>query len=364
MNTNALSGEAAGMDGMFAMSLLKEWPAVTAAPDDGALVDQIMGALIATNRVRLVSPDESNIAAMKAVIDLVTEANEPIPILMPWGSKKPDNGTIDVAEVGALKTLIALQERVKRFYDPGIKLIIRVEDLSGDYLFREEGPDALKASEMYVEEFINLVDVMGLPFVELKLERDLMNEHVYIALADEMRPVFSRYLNETGAFGIVDDPSLKSYQQLERLGWKGFIPWEQRDFYITRYARAWPDMSAGGHIEKLAGYFASILARIKLRGYGSEQWGKRFINLSFAPPVPGTPPAFAERRLYYRTLPENMARTHIPPWRAHGFLQSSGDLVQIKLAPFGANPDLKPGIITFSRGSMHVDVRAEHRAAS
>lgn len=327
----------------------------------GSVTDAVLSALVGSSKERLGPvPSDDRLTEMKAVIATAIAAEEPIKLLMPWGSKKPDNGTVDVAEIGALKTLEALQRRVQSVYPAGIHLRMRIEDLSGDYLFREEGEEALKASARYVHDFVNLLKLMHLPFIEPVLEKKMMDCHVYNALADELRPVFLTYIENTDRYFIIDDPSVASWQELSRLGWTGFIPCEMRNFYRSRYARQ--GLSPQEQNFKLAGYLASILARIKLKGYGHERWGKEFINVSFAPPVPGTPEPFAQRRLYYRTLPESMARTHLPPWRGRGYLLISGEEITLKLTtPDGLPEDLIPGTLTYSEpmNPVYVTVRAD-----
>jgi hypothetical protein len=331
----------------------------TPVPPAGDVTVLVTLAILGSSKVRLgPMPEPSSLAAINAIVAKAIDEERPIPLLMPWGSKKPDNGTVDVAELGAFKTLSALQERVKLHYAPGIELRMRIEDLSGDYLFKEEGEAALNGSALYLREFRKLLFVLGLPFVTPLYETLMMDPHVYNALVDELRPVFMRYIRDIKAFGIVDDPSLESYRQLSSLGWKGFIPSEQRNFYTSRYMLADPSMTDEAADWKLSGYLASILGRIRLRGYGSEDWGKDFINLSFAPPVPGTPPAFAERRVYYRTLPEQMSRTHIPPWRARGYLRVERDRVLTKIASWHEDLDLQPETVTLSRDFETVTVRA------
>lgn len=327
------------------------------AASDG-LEAAVVVALIGSSRIRYgAMPTHENVESIRRVVASAMSRLAPIPMLMPWGSKKPDNGAPDVAELAALRTLESLEERVTRLYAPGVELRVRVEDASGDYLFAEEGPEAVAASALYVRDFYRLLDVVGLRFVRPFRESEVLDVPAYYLLVNELRPLFMSYMTETEDLGVVDDPSLASWRRLEARGWRGLIPKEQRDFYTSRYARAQPDATREELLWKLSGYFATILARINMRGYGSEDWGRDFINISFASPVPGTPRSMEERRLYYRTIPETMGRTHLPPWRAHGYVRL-GDGGGLKLGSFADDLRLVDGSVELSGERGAVTLRA------
>lgn len=341
-------------------SLTRANPPPLARVESNAVVDRVLEALIGTTKVRLgPAPTGDNLTATRAVVEKLVARGEPIRLLMPWGSKKPDNGGLDVAELAAIRTLQDLEARVSAAYSPGIDLVMRIEDLSGDFLFsaEEDAVVALPASRRYVEDFSMLLRLLAVPFIRPFRERELMEEADYLVLAEHLTGFVHDYLVESE--GCWEDATeLNSYRALHAQGWTGFIPTEQREFYRSRYIRKDPDLGWSGATRLLARYFASILARIKMGGYGSERWGRDFINISFAPPVPGTPPAFASRRLFYRTVSEAMSRTHIPPWRARGFLKVTRDRVLTKIGHFGDERDWNDAVVIVEEGDARVELRA------
>ena len=56
----------------------------------------------------------------------------PIPILIGSGPKKTVSGvSIDIAELAFLRTLNCVNDAVKKYYAPGLHVVIRLEDLTG-----------------------------------------------------------------------------------------------------------------------------------------------------------------------------------------------------------------------------------------
>lgn len=147
----------------------------------------------------------------------------------------------------------------------------------------------------YVHDLMTLFDVVGLlrgdggP-VELRPESSMMDSMRYSALAARLTPRFVDYLNETDLYGVERFESMSSYQALRVEGW-----WAS----IDRAARLSPEQY-GRHYDadpqtattKLAEYFAGSLARYQLRGVGAlSHWDSSFLQLNFAQPAPGIPPA-------------------------------------------------------------------------
>lgn len=342
--------------------LSQQFPATVRTPD--GKLDALTGAFIATSHIRFgPNPSPENLVAIRKVISSAVETWKPIPVLMPWGSRKPDNGTVDVAEIGALKMLEALQLRVQSFYPPGITIRLRVEDVAGQYLWKDDGSEAIQGSRLYTKEIKRLVDVLAFnSFIDLVYESEIIDAERFRLEADSFRPLFLDYLIDTDAYGI--DADVKSRYALNSIGWSGDISMEQREFYRRRYAKSYPGVTAREQTEKLAGYFSGVMARKVLAGYGSEKCGDNFINLTFAPPVPGLPLGQVDRRIYYRTLPDTMAKTHIPPWRARGFLKIEGREIKMKLDNFDPALELIECSVDFGDGEQTVNVRTPHLVAS
>lgn len=340
--------------------LSREFPANL--DNKGCVMESVTAAMLASSKVRFgPTPSPESLVAIRKVISTSINDDQPIPVLCPWGSKKPSNTGIDIAELGGLKTLACLQKRVTAHYTPGIQINLRIEDIGGYYLFADEGDDARKSSEHYVADFAKLIRILGLDFINIKFESEMMDEVSYTNVAEQIRPVLTQYMTETDAYGMASISELESWKQLELLGWKGVIPMEQRDYYRERYAKLYPGIGIREQTNKLATYLAGSLARYKMKATGiEEQWGANFIQLNFAPPAPGTPAAIGDRRIYYRTLPEQMARTHLPAWRARGYLKiDSNNNVIPKIASWGEELNLEPSILMFERKGESVNVQAD-----
>lgn len=329
-----------------------------------SILESLTTALVTTSRNRFgPAPGPESLVAIREVIRRSIERREPIPLLVPWGGKKPGNdSSVDVAELYGLRMMQCLQERVMPFYAPGLAVNIRIEDTGALYLFADEGEPMRAAVEQYSEDFVQLVRVLGLNYIQPIRESRLMNLTEYARLSEEIRTPMEQYIIETDAYGFDGYKDLESWKALSGIyGWQGIIPTEQRDFYRQRYAKLY-----GGTVreqtDRLSAYLAGSLARYKLKATAAdEKWGGQFITLSFVPPIPGMPATMGDRRLYYRTMPENMTRNHIPAWRARGYLRIVGNEVTPKIANWGEELNLDPCVVEFSNAGETVAVRADRQ---
>jgi hypothetical protein len=331
--------------------------------DQALTLEYVTKAIIATNQIRYgPSPNPESLVSMRSVIRKSIEREEPIPMLMPFGSRKAVLGQrLDIAEVSALKTLACLQGRVKERYSPGIQLNIRVEDVSGNSLFEEDGDQSLKESLDYCLDFVALVKILGYDFIHPRLESDMFSEVEFNETSAKILDVMIQYLRDTDAYGIRDHEKLASYKKLEEMGYKGGISQEQRDYYRERYKTWNPVITQYEATEKLAKYQAGVWARKVLGGSGANPiWGKDYLGLTFAPPVPGTPSGLYDRYIYYRTLPTKFAMTHIPPWRSKGFLEISNEQIIPKLTTFYEKKSFVPCEVTFEDGTNKVNIQADY----
>lgn len=330
-----------------------------------SVLEAVTDAMVASGRVRFgPKPAPENLVAIRGVIRSAIEAGKPIPVLVPWGSKKPRNdGRVDIAELGALKSLASLQDRVMRHYAPGLDVRIFIEDIGGFYLFASEGEPARAAARAYTADLQRLVRVLGIPGVGTTPESTLTNEDAYTVKAEEIRPALFHYLADSDAYAGLPE-RLDSFANLSRFGWQGAIPREQRDYYRDRYARVYPGISKRDATEMLARYFAGSWARYQIGSTGARpEWGP-FIKLNFTSPVPGVPEDLASRRLYYRTLPENLSTTHLPPWRSRGYLKLTDDGATPKLTSWMDQPArLRVCHVVIERDGESVTVDAPHLVA-
>lgn len=322
----------------------------TAVPADKATkLDLVTSALIGTGQVRLgPQPNPESHVAIRAVVQHAIDHNQPIPVLTPWGSKKPRNGmSIDIAEVAALKQLACIQDRVQRYHTPGLRLIIRIEDASGYYLFGDE-LNCRPSIDTYSRDFVKLVRVLGLGFIEPLLETNLFDAQKYADMTDALVPTMEQYIFETDIFGFDGWQERESRRRLHDFfpAFQGEIPREQRDYYRGLYKKLFPGIGPAEATHKLARYLSSAIVRNKIRGRGDDpSWEGKYLQVTFAPPIPGAPAGTVSRFLYYRTLPTSMGTTHIPPWRAKGYLRMDGRRATPKIASWS---DIPSGLVSCS----------------
>lgn len=309
--------------------LIQQFPTVLTDKKD--LLEAVSAVILGTNNTRYgpLPPPEVQVG-IREVIRKAVAREIPIPALIPWGGRKTHpRVSVDVAEIMALKGMAELAARVAAYYPPGLNLTVRLEDTGALHLFRDEG-NVNRASVLeYTASFVHLTEVMGLlGTVNPIPESTLMNERAYFEATAQISHHMMSWLvdHEPNAMGA-----------LEALGWKGDVPSEQQEFYLSRYRKLYPTESYTCHLRRLADYLAGSLARYKLGGTAApEELGKgEFITLSYVPPIPGAPASLTQKRVYYRTLPANLARTHIPAWRGKGYLRIGNGNVVPKITSFG-----------------------------
>lgn len=341
-------------------ALFRDFPAAVTGKR-GDVESAVLAEVLGSGKHRFgPMPNVESQSSMLQVVRMAIKRGVPIPMLCPWGSKKPGNeGIVDVAELSGLRTLQCLQSRVTQFYTPGLDIRVRLEDVGGFYLFRDEGEAARTSSKRYVADFEKLVKILGLRFIETVREGQLTTEEEYVRVADALYPKVLAYLVDTDRNGLAGYETLDSWKALSAEGWMGEIPLEQRGFYYQRYARIYGS-DTEIQVRKLAEYLAGSLARYKLKATGPrDDWGRNFIQLNFAPPAPGAPQGIIERRIHYRTLSTEFTRDHLPSWRARGFyrFKPGSEVPSPALASWFAPTDnFEAHVVTLEGGGLSVRV--------
>lgn len=342
-----------------------EFPNI-ALQNAGDVLEGVMGALLASAQVRFgPKPNPESMVAIRDVVRGAIDKNTPIPLLMPWGGRKGAKGKrIDVAEVFALKQLLCLQERVSKFYEPGIRLRIRVEDASAHYVFDDEGHASRRQVEAYTRDFLTLIHVLDLHhFIDPIFESALFTEGALEAKADSIAPILFHYITLTDRYGLEDlDTESGQYASLLSMGWKGIIPMEQREYYRKRYRTMYPGITEQNATMKLARYFAQSWAKGQLNGLGADPaWEGKYVRLSFVNPIPGLPAALGARDVYYRTLPAKFTEYHMPPWRTKGYmLVTRDDEIVPKIAAWSSDNTYNENSMTLSNGLDSVAIDADY----
>lgn len=325
-----------------------------AIDSDEALIDSLTTAFVTTSQNRYGPiPRPETLVAIRQVFRHWIALEDPIAVLSPWGSRKVGDGILDVAEIMALRQLEALNNRVKKFYSPGITVNLGIEDLGGYYMW---SPDItwIDQGNRYVQSTIDLIDILDMrQFIDPVRESSLVSSGIFFNTADDFFFPLQELLQGDGFPGPLT--------KLKELGWVGDVPTEMIQWYLGQYRTNYPDLSSDERIDMLARYLAQAATRyqlkIKLR---DNTWGNNFVQINFPQPVPGLPDALGNRRLHYRTLPMRMARTHMPPWRSKGFLCVRGAETTVKLSTWREKRDYNRLTVEFRNGEKSVLADADY----
>lgn len=327
--------------------------------DKCELLELISNIIIGTKEIRYGSlPTPESLVKIREVVRISICDNKPIPILIPWGSIKGNlSGTLDIAELMAIKNLIFLQKEIVEIYPKGLDIVIRIEDFSGDFLFKDNAAIYRNNSVLYTESIKSLINILDAnTFITLVLESEMGEEKLKNCnlFMQRVLPAMINYLNDSEDVEDTEKENIPSYQELQSHGWKGIIPSAQRNHYYNLYSKIY-EGNGDPEIIRLAIYLTSALTRSKSNMRGNkEEWGQNYIQLTFVPPVKGLPHDYDLGWVYYRTLPLSQARTHISPWRSRGYYQISGNEIIAKISSFREPLDLIKSEITLTNNSEKV----------
>lgn len=348
--------------GIIETFLSTVFPAITPGGTE-SVIDAITAAFIASSQVRMgPAPKPEGLVAIRARIRYWVEQGLPIAVLSPWGSRKAGHAGIDVAELAALRQLQGLQERVSRHYAPGLAIHLGIEDMGGWYLWADDAR-ALAESKTYVEDFSKLVRILDLPYITPVVESALVPYADFERAAnDYMKPLMELLLAQEAGVSPQGPEITEALGALHTLGWTGTIPDEQRAFYMGQYTSLYPEKTHFERLKTLAAYLAQSAARYKVGAKVKDPaWLGKFVQINFPLPVPGVPDALGAARLYYRTLPARYARSHMPPWRAKGYVcVDDANTVTPKLATFKEQQEYTPFKVYLSNDTETVCVSADY----
>lgn len=291
------------------------------------IMEAVSNEIVATGQTRYgPAPSPEGAVRIRQVVADSMRMGAPIPFLVPWGSvKTASNESVDIAELMALRMLGCLNRRVIRYYEPGIEIRIRLEDVGGLWLFADN-PATPASTIHYCGDMTDLVKVLNLGCINVVKESDIVSIAKYEQMCMVMMSPMIAYLSESNGDESADElSSIGSFRELNRLGWMGSIPTKQRTFYYKRYRALYGEENISV-IERLARYFCGSWARYQCEATGLDpKWSDRWIQLNFANPVPGAPKKMADKVIHYRTMPAKYTRDHNPPWRVKGYLRIDND---------------------------------------
>ena len=320
-----------------------------------AILELVTDAIVASGQIRYGPvPSPESLVAMREVIRHYVGQSLPIPFVSPWGSEKPDGTGVDVAELGAIKTLCCLNARVKAVYPPGVEFSLRVEDLCAPHLFFERMDEARREAKLYTDGLIALVKVLGVnSFITVSPDSLISDEPTFNALADYILPAMEYHLKD------INSP--KPIAELKALGWDKPVAQETIDHYLAGYEKLYPDRDMKFKIHVLARYFASSLARKKMGMTGVlPRWKGKYLDLYFGKTPPGLEPTRYLRRIHYRTLPCSITTNHMAPWRAKGYLRIGDNKVTAALASCREDIALNKFQITLENNGLQQAVQTDY----
>jgi hypothetical protein len=344
--------------GAIAKFLSSEFP--QAHSNTESRLEAVITAILASRQRRLgPAPGVEAQAKMYKIGRRLIQKGLPVPIFVPFGPKKPIRGEgVDIAELATLKALSCLQANVKQHYEPGINVVIRLEDATG--LILEDGtPDLSVDMDTYCRDFVRLTHMLGYDeFISLRRETAVVSFDSFKSEVEELLPRFEKYLAETDGT-IKDEEKLKP---LREVNWNGIISSEMRVYLMSRYEKFHPHATVAERRKMMATYLTCALARYRI-GMMEALLGNSdpSISVSFAPPSPDE--AMNAPRVFYRAVPMNHSKMHIPPWRAKGILKIGKD-DKIKMSVINWSDiekcDLTEGILKVSNENETLSIRADY----
>lgn len=340
----------------------KNFPNV-AKPNKESVLEILAALIIGTKENRYgPAPKPEYQVVIRNTIENAIAKNEPIPFLIPWGGRKTEiNQSIDIAEVSALYQIINLDHAIRLYYEPGLRANIRVEDTGAEWLYRTE--DNTNSIKIYTQQFSKLVNILkGDTKLTVIKESNLVDISDYFEKASMYSDLIHDYLEASDysqVLGVGVD-----YDRLLATGWRGNISYEQRNHYRDMYQKLDENLSASDATRMLSDYLGGAKARVDLKGTAKPETSYGFIQISFTPPVPGSPATIAQNNVYWRTVPSSDGRTHISPWRAKGYLVITTDnVVRSKITSFQNTElisELECDSVTISNEKHSVEVKVDY----
>jgi hypothetical protein len=321
--------------------------------------EAVLAEIINSRQRRLgPSPGPEALLNMQKIVRHYMEKGDPIPVLIPFGPKKPGSGSIDVAELATLKALAFVRRAVTQHYPPGLIFHIRLEDATG-FVLEGDVPHIEGIVRNYCHDFKQLSKILGYDgFLSLFQETEIVELTRFKTEVQNVLPFIETYLEDSEN---EENPELvPSYSQVRELGFMGNVSQDLRAFLMMRYERFYPDWSTEKKRRQMAMYFSCALARRRLGATGAAPgWDKKHLIITFHPPTPDD--HHFSPRMYYRTVPLNDSKMHIPPWRARGVLRIQEDRPVIVVKNWhGSQESLQDGTLIFQEGTSSVEVNAPY----
>ena len=322
------------------------------------LVEAISEAFIGSKQTRQgPRPNLESVVKIRDVVRRSIEQKRSIPVLIASASVKlPLGRGIDLAELGVLRQLSCLNDKVKEYFEPGLHFRFRMEDVT-ELILSEGVANVSQITREYRESFQALIDVLDMgDFIELVPESSLISDvDAYMDNVHSLIPVFEKHMRETNGM----NPAPLS-PELAKLGWKGTLSFEQREYFKARYRRLYPNINESEHVSMMARYFSNTLSRVHFKASGADPSFDGRLEISFVPPQPDSP--IISSRVFMRTVPTSHTSMHLPYWDAKGFLKicDRDNSTRIGLLPWwDTSRNFAQGSIIIENNGKKVMIKAD-----
>jgi hypothetical protein len=311
-------------------------------------------------------------AEIERLVARFVSKGKPVLCLINWSPKKHwvsgEESAIDVAELVALRTLFEIHTAARQVYDPGVHFHLRVEDV--EHAFMCAGDDGLEEDMgRYATRLNATVEILGLRTAfsvvrTASLARDSRELEAWHSRLEQNLSALRAYWYESERKGLDGFEQYETYQALERLGWRGQIPREMRDFYLGRIQRgrglnAPTEDAAERALRNFAGILLHHQEHLLLIGDDTP------VIVSFVTQPPGTPLHLALNRVSLKFAPSRLCRTisGAPPWSVKGCLHDrKGRLLPTFTSwrqPLGTYAQAIRGTFELAQGQLRVSVGAD-----
>lgn len=329
-------------------------------------------AMLAAGRARAVpGAVDGNRSAIEDRIAQCIRRNIPIPSEMLWSPKKHwvvgRDSNVDLAELTALNTLLAVHNAVQAIYPRGLAFTLHAEDL--EFEFMEGADSALKeARNRYIgglRQTIRALELDDLFTVVRMSEKAADREELraWFSQMEENYRVLEAYWYESEERGVAGHEAYDSFRALQRIGWHGAIPEEMRTHYLRRLTSV-RDEPVRDKVSMILRNFAGILLhhQKRLLDTGSEVDAIKF---SFIPPAPGAPAQLCRGRIDLRFVARSICSLvgSAGPWSTKGYFRRRHGKIVPTFGSWHQQTDegarLVEGHITLAGEDQAVDVRAD-----
>lgn len=280
--------------------------------------------LIGSKKSRLGSrPCQEHYDYLASVTNQYIEAKEPIQVHTRWGAAKGYGlcslQTADLSDILALRRFAALSASVKTVHDAGIRVKILWEDVTELALNQQGLLSSADCINAYHEHLCDCIRTLGLDFIEIVPESRLLADNgtdltCYFSKVRRNADLMTSYYQ---VVSTTDHPEQSAeYASLATAGWKGVIPKEQWEYYISRAASEMPGQPTAKLLQSVCVYLGNALARGQVKML--RHTGLPPIMFSFVPYPPGTPHQLMKGRIECKVKDSKNSNKTIPPWAGYG----------------------------------------------